>query len=76
MTQSGHIGDLSRYLLMILSGRNAVAGLDLKYAQICWITRDYPALRVESFFAVTLAPPMRLSTIACDYLRLSTLSEH
>ena len=34
LIQSGHIGDLSRYLLMILSGHDAIAGLDLKYAQI------------------------------------------
>ena len=44
---------------MILSGHDAIAGLDLKYVQIRWFTRGYPALRVENLF--------------CSYTRSATL---
>src|SRR5450631_712730 len=54
-SNSGHVGgllsrDLSQYLLMNLSGRDAIAGLDLKYVQIRWVTWKYYALRGESLF--------------------------
>lgn len=41
---------------MNLSGRDAIAGLDIKltpYAQIRWFTRDYSALRGENLFCIS-----------------------
>jgi hypothetical protein len=35
---------------MILSEQDAIAGMELEYAKIRSITRDYSALRVENYF--------------------------
>jgi hypothetical protein len=60
---AGHVGDISRYLLMVLSGHDAIAGVDLKSAQIRWLTRDYSGLRGENLFC-SFAPSA--NAIKCD----------
>jgi hypothetical protein len=58
-SNSGHVSNLSRYLPMILSEHDAIAGLDLKYAQMRWRTWAYSVLRAENFvcsFAHSASP--------------------
>src|SRR5664279_5619200 len=71
--ESGHVDDLSRYLLMILSRHDAIAGLDLKYAQIRWVTWKYYALRGESLFC-SYSPSA--NAIKYDQVRLVSIREH